>query len=150
VVDAVNRLTNVTSSDAANGAYTNDGNGNTPTGGGRTSTWDSQNRLVQVVKGGVTSAFTYGCDGMRHRSAVTKTDGTKVQTDYVYDTSMLAEEVVKNFDASGAQVGTTYVTYLPGDRRDRCTAARRTRWMRGGMSMTVWAAWSARWMSTGT
>ena len=124
ISDAVNRLTSVTSSDAANGSYTNDANGNVLAGGGRANTWDSQNRLVKTVKAGVTSAFTYGCDSLRHRSLVTKTDGTKVQTDYVYDNSMLLEEVVKNFDASGSQIGaTSYVTYMPGPQGPlyRCT-----------------------------
>jgi YD repeat-containing protein len=37
------------------GAYTNDAKGNTLTGGGRTNTWDGQNRLTQCVFGGTTT-----------------------------------------------------------------------------------------------
>ena len=46
---------------------TYDANSNTLSGGGRTNTWDSQNRLVQCVYDGVTSAFTYGPDGLRRK-----------------------------------------------------------------------------------
>jgi hypothetical protein len=48
-------------------------NGNTLTGGGRTNTWDSANRLVQCVNGTTTSTFTYAADGIRHRSVVNGT-----------------------------------------------------------------------------
>jgi len=37
---------------------------------GRVNTWDSQNRLVSCTKGGVTSSFTYGADGLRRSSTV--------------------------------------------------------------------------------
>ena len=37
--------------------YTNDTNGNTLTGGGRTNTWDSENRLVTCVNGANSSSF---------------------------------------------------------------------------------------------
>ncbi len=40
--------------------HVNDLNGNTLPGGGRLSTWDSQNRLVQCVSGGNTTQFVYG------------------------------------------------------------------------------------------
>jgi len=40
--------------------YVNDLNGNTLSGGGRTNTWDSQNRLVQCVSGGIRCQFVYG------------------------------------------------------------------------------------------
>jgi len=44
----------------AGNAYSSDLNGNTLSGGGRTNTWDSQNRLVQCVNGANTSSFVYG------------------------------------------------------------------------------------------
>ncbi len=61
-------------------SYTNDNNGNTLTGGGRTNTWDGENRLTQRVYNGTTSSFTYGADGLRRRSVT----GANT-TDYVLD-----------------------------------------------------------------
>jgi YD repeat-containing protein len=52
-------------------AYTNDLNGNTLTGGGRTMTWDSQNRLVQCASDSTaTIAYEYGPDGLRRKKGV--------------------------------------------------------------------------------
>ena len=82
--------------------YTNDANGNTLTGGGRTNTWDSANRLVQCVNGSTTSTFTYAADGIRHRSVV---NGTT--TDFVLDASMFVREL---------RGGSAYATYLMGPR----------------------------------
>src|SRR5258706_7836014 len=67
--------------------YTNDLDGNTLTGGGRTNTWGSQNRLVQCVYNGTTSNFTYASDGIRHRSVV----GANT-TDYVLDGPIFVRE----------------------------------------------------------
>jgi len=61
-------------------SYTNDANGNTLTGGGRTNTWDAQNRLIQCVYNGTTSTFTYGADGWRRRMVT----GSNT-TDYILD-----------------------------------------------------------------
>jgi RHS repeat-associated protein len=44
--------------------YTYDANGNLLTGGGRTLTWDPENRLQQAAHGGQTTVFTYDGDGM--------------------------------------------------------------------------------------
>ena len=41
------------------------------TGGRRTNTWDVENRLISVVKDGVTSTYIYDGDGKR----VQKTEG---------------------------------------------------------------------------
>lgn len=65
--DNANRLTS-----AGGSAYTNDADGNTLTGGGRTNTWDSQNRLTQCVTGSHTSAYTYGADGLRRMGVCRK------------------------------------------------------------------------------
>ena len=96
--DAANRLLSVSSSNPNNGAYTNDANGNTLTGGGKVNTWDSQNRLVKVVKAGVTSEFKYGSDGLRRRSLVTNAAGEATQTGYVYDGQMMVAETVPHFN----------------------------------------------------
>ena len=75
---------------------------NTLTGGGRTNTWDSQNRLVQCVYNGTMTTNTYACDGLRHRSVV----GANT-TDYVLDQTMQVRELLN---------GTVKATYLVGPR----------------------------------
>jgi RHS repeat-associated protein len=62
------------------GSYTNDANGNTLTGGGRTNTWDGQNRLTQCVYNSTTTTHTYGADGLRRRTV----QGSDT-TDFVLD-----------------------------------------------------------------
>ena len=86
---------------AARGAnsYTSDSDGNSLTGGGRTNTWDSQNRLVQCVNGANTSRFSYSADDQRRQSTV---NGTS--TDFVLDNSMLVRE--RNH-ATGANLATS-------------------------------------------
>ena len=86
----------------AGNSYTNDLAGNTLTGGGRTNTWDSQNRLVQCVHGADTNSFVYGADGIRRQSTV---NGTA--TDFVLDASMFVRE---------RRAGTNIATYLAGAR----------------------------------
>ena len=41
--------------------------------GSPSTTWDSQNRLVQCVNGANTSSFVYGADGIRKQSTVNLT-----------------------------------------------------------------------------
>ena len=82
--------------------YTNDVAGNTLTGGGRTNTWDSQNRLVQCIHGADTSSFVYGSDGLRRQSTV---NGTT--TDFVIENSMFVRE---------RRAGANFATYLVGAR----------------------------------
>ncbi len=95
----------------AGNSYTNDLNGNTLTGGGRTNTWDSQNRLVTCVNGANSSSFVYGADGLRRQSTV---NGTV--TDTVLDNSMCIRE--KNH-ATGAAIATYFIGARgPEARRD--------------------------------
>ena len=61
--DAANRLASTSGTGAS--TYTSDPDGNTLSGGGRTNSWDSQNRLVSCIVGGNTSASKYGADGLR-------------------------------------------------------------------------------------
>jgi len=82
-------------------SYTNDWNGNTLAGGGRANIWDSQNRLAQTAFNNVTSAFTYGPDGLRR----TATSGS-VTTQYILD----GQNVVQEVSPSGV------VAYLWGPR----------------------------------
>jgi len=103
--DAANRLTAL---DSATPNYVNDANGNTLTGGGRTNTWDSGNRLTQCVyTSGTTtntSNFTYGSDDLRHRAVVN--DGTNTTTtDYVLD----GDDTVREM-----RNGTAFATYFTG------------------------------------
>ncbi len=92
--------------------YTNDANGNTLTGGGRTNVWDSQNRLYSTTSGGTATSFTYGSDGLR-RSLTT--GGTT--TYYALDGQSVAREMqVIN------ETLTPTVTYLNGLRGTECRA----------------------------
>ncbi len=94
--------------------YSNDLDGNTLTGGGRTNTLDSENRLTQCVyvNNGLTnsSVYIYGGDGLRRRAAIT-TGGTTTTTDFVLDNSMFVRELRSN-----AGVAYNYATYLVGPR----------------------------------
>ncbi len=101
-VDAANRLLT-----AGANTYTSDANGNTLSDGTRTNAWDSQNRLVSCTKDGVTSAYTYGSDGLRRTSTV-----NGVTTYYVYDGQTLIREMKQN--AQGVLQSTA--TYLCGPR----------------------------------
>ncbi len=72
-------------------SYTNDSNGNTLTGGGRTNTWDGQNRLTQCIYNGTTTTHTYGSDGLRRRTVEGATT-----TDYVLDGQGVVRTLVNN------------------------------------------------------
>ena len=85
--NAANMLTSRTVGGTTS-AYTNDADGNTLTGGGRTNTWDSQNRMAKCVNGTNISTFTYAADGIRHSSVV---NGNA--TDFVLDANMFVREL---------------------------------------------------------
>ena len=86
-VNAANMLTSRTVGGTTSN-YTNDANGNTLTGGGRTNTWDSQNRMTKCVNGANTSTLIHGSDGIRHSSVV-----NNVSTDFVLDNGMFVREL---------------------------------------------------------
>jgi RHS repeat-associated protein len=96
--------------------YVNDANGNTLTGGGRVSTWDSQNRMTQCVFGPNTSSFVYGADGLRRRSTVNAT-----VTDYVLD----GQSAIRTL-----QSGALAETFLTGPRGPE--------YQRAGNNTAVW------------
>ena len=104
-VNAANMLLSTTGTGAS--SYGNDADGNTLTGNGRTSTWDSQNRMVSCIITGSSSTFKYGADGLRRQKT---TNGTT--TDYAYDATMMVREGV----ASGGTLSTVKATYLIGPR----------------------------------
>ena len=97
-------------------SYTNDSNGNTLTGGGRTNTWDGENRLTQCDYGGVTTTHTYGADGLRRRTV----NGSNT-TDHVLE----GDNVVRTFLNSSVDK-----TYLHG--------ARGPEYERTGSSSPLW------------
>lgn len=96
------------------GSYTNDANGNTLTGGGRTNTWDSQNRLRQAVFNSKTSAITYGSDGLRRKMLVTLASGDQTETSYVVDGQNVVQESVRQKPSGGSWTSPSLVTYLMG------------------------------------
>lgn len=103
--NAANMLLSTTGAGAS--AYSNDLDGNTLTGGGRTNTWDSQNRLVSCITSGNSSTFKYGADGLRRQKT---TNGTTM--DYAYDGTMM----VREGHAAGGSLSQVTATYLIGAR----------------------------------
>ena len=101
------------------GSYTNDAAGNTLTGGGRTNTWDSQNRLATCAYGTNSSSYVYGADGVRRQSTVNSTT-----TDFVLDNSMFLRERNHSGGASLA----TYLTGFRGPEYRRDDSASTIRW----------------------
>ncbi len=89
-----------------------DNNGNQTSGGGRSNSWDSQNRLVSCTYNGTTSMFTYGADGLRRSMNVNS--GTT--THYAYDGQNIAQE--GHFDERDNYI--TDVSYLSGPRGTEC------------------------------
>jgi RHS repeat-associated protein len=83
-------------------SYQNDANGNTLSGGGRTNTWDGQNRLIQCTFGTTTTSHTYGSDGLRRRTV----QGSST-TDYVLDGQSVVRTLLN---------GVVDRTYLHGAR----------------------------------
>ena len=71
--------------------YTYDANGNQIAGNGRTITWSSFNKPLQIQKGSNSVSFVYGPSRARYRQVVTNNSETSVTT-YVGN---LYEEVVK-------------------------------------------------------
>ena len=87
--------------------FQNDADGNTLSGNGRTSAWDSQNRLVSCIINGNASTYKYGADGLRRQKT---TNGAS--TDYAYDGTML----VREGHAAGGSLtpATVTATYFQG------------------------------------
>ena len=82
------------------------GNGNQCVGGGRTNTWDSQNRLVSCSYNGHNSTFEYGADGLRRAMTV---DG--IRTDFALD----GQNVVREMRSVNGNME-SIATYLTGSR----------------------------------
>jgi len=91
-------------------SYTNDANGNTLTGGARTNTWDSFNRMTQSVDGSNTCQYDYDFNGIRHQQAVTSS-GTATTTDYGID----GDNVIREWASSNGSLS-PQATYLTGIR----------------------------------
>jgi len=107
----------------ASNSYTSDTVGNTLTGGGRTNTWDSQNRLVKCVTGSgasqKTSTFTYGSDGLRRSMNVQTGDVAATaqysETRYILDSTNVVQEQTRQKSGSGGSwTAWASVNYLMG------------------------------------
>jgi YD repeat-containing protein len=109
-------------------SYTNDLNGNTLTGGGRTNAWDSQNRLVSCVNGTKTNTFQYGADGLR-RSMTTVDSGnsTTTRTRYLLDGQSVAQEYTSP-DGTNWNLSCTYLMGPSGPMLRKAVNAADARW----------------------
>lgn len=110
--DKLNRLETVTRSDGSSNVYTYDLQGNRTTQKMQgfllledtSNTYDLYNRLTSLNKGGLTTTFSYGADGMRYK----KSSGTQT-IQYQYN---LAGQVISESNASNV----VQANYVRGDR----------------------------------
>ena len=99
-------MTRIAQNGGSASAITSGPNGNTLTdSSGRVMTWDSQNRMVSCTKGGVTSTYTYGADGLRRSSTV-----NGITTYYVYD----GQTMIREMKMGGDSLLHPAATYLQG------------------------------------
>ena len=102
-------------------AYVSDSDGNTLSGGGRTMSWDSENRMTQCVDSGTnsTSSYVYGADGLRRQAMVTA-NGTTTTTNTIYDATMPVQETTYNPATRQNVLSATYFQGAQGPvyRRD--------------------------------
>ena len=75
--------------------YSYDANGNLLSGGGRTLTWDAENRLQQAVYSGQTAVFTYDGDGLLVKREVG--GQTTVHVDQHYERNVTTGQETKNY-----------------------------------------------------
>jgi RHS repeat-associated protein len=112
-------------------SYNNDANGNTLSGGGRTMTWDSQNRMASCVYGTganqKTSSFAYGTDGLRRRMSVTSSTGSYT-TDYVLEGNNVVQELTTTASNVNPILTATYLTGPSGPMYKRPANAVDVRW----------------------
>ena len=106
--------------------YTYDANGNTLTGGGRTNSWDSANRLTQIVFNGTTTTHTYGSDGLRRRTV----KGADT-TDYILD----GDSVIRTLQ--NGVLDKTYFHGLRGPEYERTGAGNPTWYVYDGLGSVV-------------
>ena len=106
--------------------YTYDANGNTLTGGGRTNSWDSANRLTQIVFNGTTTTHTYGSDGLRRRTV----KGADT-TDYILD----GDSVIRTLQ--NGVLDKTYFHGLRGPEYERTGAGNPTWYVYDGPGSVV-------------
>ena len=106
--------------------YTYDANGNTLTGGGRTNSWDSANRLTQIVFNGTTTTHTYGSDGLRRRTV----KGADT-TDYI----LAGDSVIRTLQ--NGVLDKTYFHGLRGPEYERTGAGNPTWYVYDGLGSVV-------------
>ena len=96
-------------------SYTNDADGNTLTGGGRSNTWNGENRLTACAYSGNSSSYVYGCDGLRRQSTVNGTTSNfAMDCDSVVRSQVAGEDGVQKTWLHGAR-GPEYERSGSGD-----------------------------------
>jgi RHS repeat-associated protein len=112
-------------------SYNNDANGNTLSGGGRTMTWDSQNRMASCIAGtGANqkkSSFAYGTDGLRRRMSVTSSTGSYT-TDYILDGNNVVQELTTTPSNVNPILTATYLMGPSGPMYKRPANSSDVRW----------------------
>ena len=97
--------------------YSYDANGNLSRGGGRTLTWDAENRPTRIVKGGVTTTFVYDGDGGRVKKTVQGTTTVYIGQLYVCTDTACAKLIYAGAQrVAMVQVGSGSTSYFHADR----------------------------------
>ena len=98
--------------------YRYDANGNLTVGGGRTLTWDAENRPTKIVKAGVTTRFVYDGDGGRVKKTVSTAQNATVYIGqlYVCQGTACAKLIYAGRQrVAMVQVGSGATSYFHGD-----------------------------------
>ncbi|WP_328324867.1 C39 family peptidase [Kribbella sp. NBC_00382] len=90
---------------AGSNSYSYDATGLMTSGDGRTMTWDGDNRLASVTKGGVTTSYTYDADGARLQQVEGTTTRRYLGEDY---------EVTGGVSTKYVKLGSTVVARVDG------------------------------------
>ena len=98
--------------------YRYDANDNLTAGGGRTLTWDAENRPTQIVQAGVTTRFVYDGDGGRVKKTVSTAQNATVYIGqlYVCQGTACAKLIYAGRQrVAMVQVGSGATSYFHGD-----------------------------------
>ncbi|MBI2942524.1 MAG: hypothetical protein HYY04_19005 [Chloroflexi bacterium] len=118
---ATNRFDNVLVTELPTPEYGYDGNGNLVSGGGRTLSWDVENRLSSLTVAGQTTTYGYDGDGALVKKV--GPSGTTVYVGKVWEKDLGTGEERKHYFAGGRRIavretqagGSSQVFYLLGD-----------------------------------
>ena len=96
--------------------YSYDANGNLSRGGGRTLTWDAENRPTRIVKDAVTTTFVYDGDGGRVKKTVQGTTTVYIGQLYVCTDTACAKLIYAGAQrVAMVQVGSGSASYFHAD-----------------------------------